>query len=240
MSRLGKIKESAESFLNQYKTSSPATYAAAQQAVGGLLVLDGFVGIDSPFGQKKRSGILGSFIGIFVGIGLIIGMSFFINLTGLEKLTATTNATVTEVSQPVRASTDNNSSSSCTLRAMYVVNGTEYNQTSSSGSSSACGLTVGQTVQIKYDPSNPGAWGYDTDTAKIIFKIFPIVGALIAISSLITFIIRLLSIIFGWKILKSGRALAKTLPPETDLTTIKNEIRQNFTKQLFGLGETTV
>ncbi len=52
MFRLGKIKSATEGFLSQYETANPASYAAALQAVGGLLILDGFVGIDNPLGEK--------------------------------------------------------------------------------------------------------------------------------------------------------------------------------------------
>lgn len=157
---------------------------------------------------------------------------------GINKMTATTTATVVGVSQPTYTNTgnNNNSSGSCTPTAKYTVNGKEYSQTSSSGSSSACSLTQGQTININYDPNNPGRWAYDLNTVKTVLKIFPIVGAIVAITSLVTFGIRLLSIIFGWKLLKNGRALAKTLPPGTDLSTIKNEIRQNFAKSVFGMG----
>ncbi len=37
MFRLRKIKSAAEGFLNQYNTGSPASYAAAQEAVGVCL-----------------------------------------------------------------------------------------------------------------------------------------------------------------------------------------------------------
>lgn len=67
-------------------------------------------------------------------------------------------------------------------------------------------------------------------------KIFPFAGDFIAVVSLFTFTVRLFSIIFGWKLLKNGRALAKTLPAGTDLATIQNEIRQNFAKTVFGMG----
>lgn len=234
MFRLGKIKSAAEGFLNQYRTANPASYAAAQQAVGGLLIVDGFIGIDNPLGNNKRSGIFGSLIGVVVGLVFLFGTGFIGNLFGINKLTATTTATVVSVSQPTRTSDD--SGSSCTAQARYTVNGKEYTQTASSGSSSACSLTAGQTIDINYDPNNPGAWAYDLATVKTVLKIFPIVGAIVAITSLVTFIIRLLSIIFGWKLLKSGRALAKTLPAGTDLSTIKNEIRQNFAQYLFGMG----
>jgi hypothetical protein len=233
------IKNHAEQFLGNYKSQNPATFAAAQQAIGGLLILDGFVGIDNPLGGKKRSGVFGSLIGLVVGLVFLFGSGFFGNLFGINKLTATTTATVVSVSQPTATSTDSNGSTSggsCTPQAKYTVNGKEYMQTSSSGSSSACSLTPGQTININYDPASPGAWAYDLNTVKTVLKIFPIVGAIVAVTSLVTFVIRLLSIIFGWKLLKSGRALAKTLPAGTDISTIKNEIEQNFAKSVFGMG----
>lgn len=48
------IKGRAGQFLGNYKQQNPATFAAAQQAVGGLLILDGLVGIDNPLGGKKE------------------------------------------------------------------------------------------------------------------------------------------------------------------------------------------
>lgn len=243
MFRLGKVKSAAEGFLSQYRTGTPASYAAAMQAVGGLLILDGFVGIDNPFGDKKRSGIFGSLIGVVVGLVFVFGTGFIGNLMGINKLTATTTATVVSVSQPTATTTDangNTSGGSCTAQANYTVDGKEYTQTASGGSSSACSLTAGQKININYDPNNPGAWAYDLNTVKTVLKIFPIVGAIVVIASLFTFIIRLLSIIFGWKLLQSGRALAKTLPAGTDLSTIQSEIRQNFAKYLFNFGSGNV
>lgn len=226
------IKNQAEQFLNGYKTDNPATFAAAQQAIGGLLILDGVIGIDNPLGGTRRSGIFGSLMGIALGLVFVLSGNFMSNVFGLNSMSATTTATVTSVNQPSSSSSD----SSCTLQAAYTVAGKEYTQTSSSSSSSACGLTVGQTITINYDPNSPGKWAYDVGTLKALLNIFPIVGAIVALISLVTFVIRLLSIIFGWKLLRSGRALAKTLPAGTDLSTIKNEIRQNFAKSIFGMG----
>ncbi len=235
-----KIKNHAQQFLNGYEQNNPATFAAAQQAVGGLLILDGFIGIDNPLGGERRSGVFGSLIGIVVGLVFVFGIGLIGNLFGINKLTSATTATVVNVSQPTSSTNGtDNSGGSCTARAKYTVNGKEYTQTASSGSSSACALTTGQTIDINYDPNNPGAWAYDLNTVKTVLKIFPIVGVFVAVTSLITFAIRLFSIIFGWKLLKSGRALAKTLPAGTDLSTIKNEIRQNFAKSVFGMGENT-
>ncbi len=235
MYRLGKIKTAAESFLNQYKASSPASYSAAQQAVGGLLILDGLTGIDNPLGGNKRGGILGALIGIAGGLFFMFGTGFVGNLSGVNRFTANTAATVVAVNQPV-SSTNNSTGGACSAQATYTVDNKEYTQTSSIGTSSACALTAGQTIEITYDPNNPGAWAYEVTIVKTALNVFPIGGAIVTIMSLFTFVVRLLSIIFGWKILKSGRALAKTLPAGTDLSTIKNEISQHFVQQLFGFG----
>lgn len=235
-----KIKNQAQQFLDGYKSDNPATFAAAQQAVGGLLVLDGFVGIENPLGGRKRSGIFGSLIGIIVGVAFIFGGSFFADISGINKMTETTTATVTGVIQPtipaVDATNKSASNNACSPQATYTVGGKEYTQTASMGSNGACSLSIGQTIEINYDPNNPGAWGYDVEGAKTVLKIFPIIGIIFGVASLITFIIRLLSIIFGWKLLKGGRALAKSLPAGTDISTIKNEIKQNFAKSVFGMG----
>ncbi len=234
--RLSKIKSTATSFLDGYKNENPASFAAAQQAVGGLLILDGFIGIDNPFGGKKRSGIFGSLIGVIVGLAFIFGSGFIGGIFGTKSMTAETTATVESVSQQPRSNTNNsnNTSNSCTAVAKYTVDGKEYSQQSSFGSSGICSLAPGQTVAIKYNPNQPGSWGYGVDTVNNVIKFIPIFGILVFLVSLITFGIRLLSIIFGWKLLTSGRALAKTLPEGTNLGTVTDEIKQNFSKLLFG------
>jgi hypothetical protein len=225
------LKNEANSFLSQYKNENPTTYAAAQQSIGGLLILDGFVGIDNPFGGKRRPGIFGSLLGIVVGLIFVFMPVIFNGLSGFNKMTETTTATVVSVQHSASQDGD-----SCTAVARYNVAGKDYNQNSSYGSSSFCSLTSGSTITINYNPDNPGSWGYDVKTISTYLKIFPFVGILAVISSLVTFVIRLLSIIFGWKLLKSGRALAKTLPAGTDYSTLKEEIRQNFVKRIFNLG----
>ncbi len=225
------LKDNAQSYLAQYQQRDPATYAAAQQAVGGMLILDGFIGIDNPLGGKKRSGIFGTFMGIVLGIIFMFVPVIFNNLSGFDKMTATTNATVVSVGTQ---SAGQSSSSACSLTAKYTVNGTEYTQTSSGSSSSNCSKTVGSSLVINYDPQNPGAWSADTKTVGMFINVFFWVGLFVAISSVITFVIRLVSIIFGWKILKSGRALAKTLPEGTNLGSVIDEIKRHFTSTVFG------
>lgn len=236
------LKNTASSFLDPYKQQNPATYAAAQQAIGGLLILDGFVGIENPFdGQNKRAGIFGSLIAIILGCVFVFGQGLLGNFLGFNKMTGETTATVVSVGAATATTnttnSDNTSSSaSCPMTVKYSVNGQEYTNQSSASSSSQCSLAPGQTVTVNYDPNNPGAWVYDLGTIKMLFGIFPLAGGLIALSGLFTFAIRLASIIFGWKILRSGRALAATLPVGTNLDTMKNEIRQNFMAKVFNFG----
>lgn len=232
MTRLGKIKKTAEDYLNQYKSSNPASYAAAQQAIGGVLIVDGFIGIDNPFGDNKRSGIFGSLLGIVFGLVFFFFPAIFNSLTGTREMTAQTQATV----ESVRRDSSEDGGGSCSATAKYTVSGKEYTQNSSFSSGSLCSLSQGSTITINYNPNQPGAWGYDLKSLDTFMKIFQAVGVFIIIASFITFLIRLLSIYFGWKLLKSGRALAKTLPSGTDLDTLINEIKKNFATQLFNFG----
>lgn len=234
MKLFSSLKGQATGFLDQYKKDSPATYAAAQQAIGGVLILDGFIGIDPPFTSKdnKRPGIFGTLFGIAFGVVFMLIPTFIGNMTDINKMTATTTATVTYVSE----SSFNDDDSTCSIKAKYTVNGKEYIKPSGMSSSTNCSLSEGDKISIKYNPDRPSSWSNDAGTVGIFLQVFFWAGILVVISSLVTFVIRLLSIIFGIKILKAGRALAKTLPQGTDFTTIKNEIKQNFIKSIFNFG----
>lgn len=228
------LKNKAKDFLAQYEQKDPITFAAAQQAIGGLLILDGFVGIDNPFEGKKRPGIFGTLVGVVIGIVFMFVPGFFGNITGANNMTATTNATV--VSMTPLESTSSRSGNPCSLNVQYTVAGKVYTQPSSMSSSDNCTLTAGQTIAISYNPHNPGAWAYNLKSSSMSLGLFFWGGLLVTITSFVTFIIRLLSIIFGWKLLQSGRALAKTLPQGVSLGTLIQEIKQNFTGSIFGRG----
>ena len=240
MFKLNEIKNKASSFLGNYEQKDPTLLAAAEQAVGGLLILDGIVGIDNPFGGKKRSGIFGALIGVILGtIILLFGGSFF-NLFGTKDLTADTTGHVTSIGAPqTHISTDNNgnksTSTSCSLNVRYTVGEKEYSQPTKSASSDNCNATVGSNVAIKYNPNNPS--DYDTagtvNTINTIKKFLPFIGLFILLVSLVTFTIRLLSIIFGWKLLRHGRNLAKTLPNSGNIGSQISQIQQEFKKTFF-------
>ncbi len=239
MKLFSSLKQKAIDFLEPYKTKGPATYAAAEQAIGAILIADGFVGIDHPFGQKKRPGIFGTFGGMIVGIIFIFVPTFFGNISGISQMTAVTSATVVSVGPTNYIRTSNGgSSASCPLTVSYSVNGQEYTNASSVSSSDNCSLSAGQVITINYNPTNPGSWAYGAKTISNFLKIFSWVGLLVLLSSIITFFIRLFSIIFGWKLLKDGRKNAASLPSGTDLQTMVAEIKQNFTSSIFGFGGT--
>lgn len=229
--KFGTLTAKAKNFLGQYEQKDPATYAAAQQAIGGLLILDGFIGIDNPFAGKKRPGIFGTLTGVVLGVVFMFVPAFFGNVSGADTMTATTNAVV--VSSSVDSAASSSTSNTCSLTVHYTVASKEYTQRSSINSSDNCSLTAGQTVPINYNPQNPATWAYNLNALKTVFSLFFWIGLVVAITSFVTFIIRLLSIIFGWKLLKNGRVLAKTLPQGASIGTLIEEIKQNFTGMVF-------
>ena len=78
------LKGKAQGFLDKYKEKDTASYAAAEQAIGGLLILDGFIGIDNPLGGKKRSGIFGTVTSMFIGVIFIFLPVIFGSISGIN------------------------------------------------------------------------------------------------------------------------------------------------------------
>lgn len=233
------LKQKAINFLDPYKTKGPVTYAAAEQAIGIILITDGFFGIDSPFGQKRRPGIFGTIGGIIFGMIIMCIPVFFGNISGINEMTAETSAIIVSIGPAHYTKNDNGSSSaSCPLTVKYSVDDKEFTKQSSISSSNYCSLLVGQIIDINYNPSKPGSWAYGAKTINKFLKIFFWVGLLVIISNIITFFIRLFSIIFGWKLLKDGRKNAVNLPVGTNLQNMIDEIKQNFIASIFGFGNT--
>lgn len=228
------LRQQAASFLENYKAKNPATYAAAEQAIGAVLIADGFIGIDNPLGGRKRPGIFGTIISMVVAVIFMLIPAYVGNAFGTNSMTATTQATVVSVGAPSYRGSD--SGGACSLTVSYAVDGRQYTKTSPIMGTNYCSLSEGQVVKISYNPANPGSWAYDAKLINILLGVFFWIGLLVLVSSIVTFFIRLLSIIFGWKLLKDGRRNAASLPPGTNLDTIVNEIRRNFITSVFGYG----
>jgi hypothetical protein len=235
MKPFSSLKQQAIAFLEQFKTKEPATYAAAEQAIGAVLIADGLFGIDNPMSQKKRPGIFGTLSGVIVGIIFILIPGFFGAVTNSKNMTETVPAVVVSVGETFR-SPNSKGGGACPLVVRYTVNGQEYSGQSSILSSSNCALTAGQSITINYDPANPASWAYGAETMNVFLGIFFWIGILLIVSSAVTFFIRLISIIFGWKLLKDGRKNAAALPPGSNIGTIINEIKQSFVSSVFSFG----
>ena len=172
MKLFSSLKTNALNFLESYKAKGPATYAAAEQAIGAILITDGFLGINHPFGQKKRPGIFGTIGGMVFAIIFIFVPTFFGNLSGINNMTVTTSAKVVSVGPTNYTRSSNGSSSAtCPLTVSYTVNGQAYTNPSSMSSSDYCSLSTGQIITINYNPANPGAWIYGAQTIKNILQI---------------------------------------------------------------------
>jgi Protein of unknown function (DUF3592) len=233
------MKNKAKAFLANYESKDAATTAAAYEAIGGLLILDGFMGMPHPLSGKKRTSIFGNLIGILFGIALLFAPAIYSH-SAQAKMTSTTTGTVTEVSQPVVNTTRNSNgststSSTCSITAKYTVNSQEYTQTSASSSSGDCALIKGDTITVNYNPNNPGSWDYNISGLKSIVKYFVWVGAVVIVFSSIGFLFRLFTIWFGWRLLQRGRGLAKTLPNGGNLASMISQIKTEFSKNIFGV-----
>jgi hypothetical protein len=168
MKLFSSLKQKAIDFLEPYKTKEPATYAAAEQAIGAVLITDGFFGINHPLSQKKRSGIFGTIGGIILGIIFMFVPTFFGNLSGINDMTATTTATVVSVGQAsYTRDSDGTRNALCPMTIKYSVNGKEYTSGSSMQSSDYCSFSEGQDITINYILTIP-SHGY-MDLKKLVF-----------------------------------------------------------------------
>ena len=228
-----------KSFIAKYESKDKATTAAAYQAIGGIMIFDAVIGTPHPLSGKKSTGIWGNLMGVFVGIIFIFAPVLF-KFTPQAKMTAKTTGTIVSVSQPQVQTTTNSkgqqsTSSSCTVVAKYVVDGKTYSVQSASGSSSNCSLVAGDTVNVNYNPNNPGSWDSNLNTLKTVVKIFFWAGIAVTILSGIGFIVRLFVVWFGWRLIQRGRSIAKTLPNGGNLASMIENIKSEFKNNIFGV-----
>ncbi|MEI8327683.1 MAG: hypothetical protein WCG02_00925 [Candidatus Taylorbacteria bacterium] len=145
MKLFSNLKQHAVNFLEPYKTKEPATYAAAEQAIGAVLIADGFFGIENPFGAKKCPGIFGTFSGMILGIVFMLVPGFIGNMTNINNMTATVLAVVVSVGDMVRSSSSKGGGT-CTLAVHYTVDGQEYTKQSSMSASNYCSTKTDRSI----------------------------------------------------------------------------------------------
>jgi hypothetical protein len=181
---------------------------------GGALIADGLIG----FG-KNRQGIVGSLVGIVVGVALAIGVGVVLAPAMLEQSSINTpvptQATVLQVDRLVSQADPTDRTSSSTISCAVVLEySTSEGQTVQAGtpysSSSLCSFVVGQTVAVSYDAANVGKFQGLDPTAEAIQGWFPYlfigVGAIIALTSAWTFLLRATQIGGGIYLINASRA----------------------------------
>jgi hypothetical protein len=183
---------------------------------GGALIADGLIG----FG-KNRQGILGSLMGIVVGVALAIGVGVFLAPAMLEQSTidnpVPAQATVLQVDRLVSQSDPSNGSSSSSSSSISCVVVVEYTTTDGMrveavtpySSSGLCSLVPGQSVPITYDASNVGRFQGLDPTGDVLQSWFPYIiigiGVIIALSSAWTFLLRATQIGGGIYLINASR-----------------------------------
>lgn len=233
------MQSKAKNFLAKYENKNTATSAAAYQAIGGLLILDGFFGMPHPLSGKKRTSIFGNLAGIIIGVLFLFAPTLYSH-TSQAKMTSVTTGKVTEVSQPTVTTNKNSdgttsTTSTCKLTATYTVEGKEITQTSTSETTSACKQIAGNEISVNYDPKNPGSWDYDIKGLKTIIKYTVWLGVALIVLSSVGFIFRLFTIWFGWRLIMRGRSLARKLPNGGNLASMISNIKKEFSKNIFGV-----
>lgn len=180
---------------------------------GGALIADGLIG----FG-KNRQGILGSLMGIVVGVALAIGVGVFLAPAMLEQSTidnpVPAQATVLQVDRLVSQADPSDDSSSSSVSCVVVVeyqttDGMRVEAVTPYSSSGLCSFVSGQTVPITYDASNVGKFQGLDPTGDVLQSWFPYifigVGVIIALSSAWTFLLRATQIGGGIYLINASR-----------------------------------
>lgn len=215
---LGKAKD----VVADYDAQSPHTAGQVRQAIGGLLIADGLVGLENPLGGKTRSGIFGHlFQALFGSIFVFVGF-FFFSLAGAEG-DATTTGTITQVNTHT-----GDDSTTCSLRAEFWVGDVPYQAGTPMSSSSFCSKNVGGTVDIRYDSDNPANADIDEDSMLWLVLIFPAAGLLVMLPALVGLAFSAAAIFFGWRLVRSGRAMAAANPPTTTDQGVVAEAKDKF------------
>jgi hypothetical protein len=177
-----------------------AAIAVAAPAVPGQVVA-------RPIGiAPNRKSVLAAVKGMAAAVIIILlgiaAMMFFSLQSTVGAGEAKTNAIV--------VSLGSTSGNGCTPIARFAVAGKSYTANSSS-SISPCPIGLGESVNVVYSASDPASAArieVGSSLAQYLWPI-PIVGGLVFVGALITFIVRAGSIIAGVTILREGRASSK-------------------------------
>lgn len=212
----------AKDVVAEYDAQSPHTAGQVRQTIGGLLIADGLVGLENPLGGRSRPGIFGHmFQALFGLIFVVVGFSVHAMIS--PEGDATTTGTITKVIYSTGE--DGNT---CSLTAEFWVGDVPYRAATTHSSSSFCSENVGGTVDIRYDSANPADADIDDNVLTWFILIFPAAGLLVMIPSLVGLTFSAAAIFFGWRLLRTGRAMSAANPATTTDQGIVAEAKEKF------------
>ena len=215
----------AKETLTRYESGNPHTAGQIRRAVGGVLVADGLVGLESPFdGKKTRPGIAGAMVSVVLGL-VFIAVASFMTTLGPDTDAETTGQVVAV-----------KGSETCSMRARFVVDGTTYVARSTGQSSTNCDHAPGDTVTVLYSSANPARSTTDEPMLNIFAWVFGGVGVLVAVGGLFTTVVRAASIVFGITLWRSGSRMMRENPRTADDAGVVEQARQAITRLLTAKG----
>lgn len=198
---------SAKEVVADHDARHPHVAGEVRQAVGGLLVTDGLAGLRDLHGRKaSRSGILGHVGQALFGLFFLAFGLFFVHVFTVDG-DATTTGTVTHVNR----GTDTDGNTTCSVDAEFWVDGRPLNASSHYSSSGFCGKRPGSTVEVRYDSANPSDAAVDGGDTWWIW-VFPAAGLLVLALALANISLSLSVALFGWKLVRAGRAMTASAP----------------------------
>lgn len=212
--QVARLKAGASEIVSKHEGGNPRTAGRVYQAIGGLLVADGLIGLKNPFsGNKARTGLFGALVFCAVGIGVLVAMPFVVKIPEVDSMTV---GSISKISEPRVSKDDENGAGTCSYVARYAVDGTEYTVRSGFSSSTICSSHIGDPVDVHYLASTPSRGVVSPGTQKAIRWGGMAFGALFLLIGLCTFVIRAITLFFGIKLFLRGRRLVKTSPPSQD------------------------
>lgn len=229
--QIAKLKTGASDIVGRYEGGSPRTTGRVYQAVGGLLMADGLIGLKNPFNRSKsRPGIFGALVFFAIGVAVLIATPILMKIPEVDSVTI---GSISRISEP-RVDKDDGSST-CSYYARYAVDGKQYTVNSRIGSSSTCNRQIGEPVEVQYLAATPSRGVLELGTQKAFRWGALAFGMLFLLIGIGTFLIRAITIFFGVKLFLRGRKLVKSSPPsENDDGSIVSEAKDAFMDMRFG------
>lgn len=180
---------------------SPHTEGLGEELGGAALAADGLIG----FG-RNRTGIFGALKGIGTGFVIVV-----LGLAIMAFMGANNTAKAGEVTGTgIVTSLGSTSGNSCTPVARFAVAGKSYTADSSIGIL-PCPVGLGQSVNVIYssaDPASDARVEMGTSVTQFLWLV-PVLGGVVFLSSLFTFIVRAGSIAGGIALVRDGRKRRK-------------------------------